>query len=94
MPAPAGPLTTVSRHLRAFSPISLVIRGRGKAQSGIPGGVILDARIGSRAEAANGDHRLRPGRAGSVLGIGAGSVAAVMSIPFAEGWLAGADLAP
>ena len=32
--------------------ISLVIRGRGTAQTGMSGAVILDARIGSAAEAA------------------------------------------
>ena len=43
----------VSRHCRVPSVISLVIRGRGTAQSGTPGAVILAARMGTLAETAD-----------------------------------------
>ena len=45
-------MTMVSRHRRPPSAISLVIRGRGTAQSGTPGTVILAARMGIPAETA------------------------------------------
>src|ERR1035441_4322163 len=48
--APGGPMTTVSGHHRLPSAISLVIRGRGTAQPGTPGAVILDASTGTPAE--------------------------------------------
>ena len=50
LPAPAGAVTTVSRCHRLPWAISMVIRGRGTAQSGTPGAVILAARIGTSAE--------------------------------------------
>ncbi len=50
LPAPAGPVTTVSGPRRLPWAISLVIRGRGTAQSGTPGAVILVARIGTSAQ--------------------------------------------
>src|SRR5439155_23329925 len=46
LPAPGGPVTTVTGHHRVPSAISLVIRGRGTVQPGTPGTVTLDARIG------------------------------------------------
>ena len=46
-------MTTVSGHHRVPWAISLVIRGRGTAQSGTPGAVILAARIGTLAETAD-----------------------------------------
>jgi hypothetical protein len=52
LPAPAGPLTTVSGHHRVPCAISLVIRGRDTAQHGTPGAVILAATIGTPAETA------------------------------------------
>ena len=58
LPAPAGAVTTVSRHHRLPSAISVVIRGRGSAQPGTPGAVIFDARTGMPAETA--DRRARP----------------------------------
>ena len=58
LPAPGGPVTTVSGHHRAPRVISLVIRGRWIAQPGTSGTVTLDSRIGSPTAAANG-----PGRA-------------------------------
>ena len=45
-------MTTVSGHHRVPSAISLVIRARGTAQSGMFGAVILDLRMGSLADAA------------------------------------------
>jgi hypothetical protein len=53
LPAPAGPVTTVSGHRRVPSAISAVIRGRGTTQSGTPGAVIFAARIGSAADIAD-----------------------------------------
>src|SRR5260370_29617955 len=52
LPAPAGPVTTVSGDHRVPSAISWVTRGRCTAQSGTFGTVILDARIGVSAETA------------------------------------------
>ena len=52
LPAPAGPVTTVSGHHRLPWAISSVIRGRGTAQSGTPGAVIFDARTGTPPETA------------------------------------------
>ena len=52
LPAPAGPVTTVSGHHRAPCAISLVIRGRGTTQPGTPGAVIFVATIGTPAETA------------------------------------------
>src|SRR5207247_10143857 len=46
LPAPGGPVTTVSGHHLVPSAISLVTRGRGTAQPGTPGTVIFDSRIG------------------------------------------------
>jgi len=43
-------VTTVSGHHRVPSAISLVIRGRGTAQSGTFGAVILEVRMGSPAD--------------------------------------------
>src|SRR4029077_11978135 len=50
LPAPGGPVTTVSGHHRVPSATSFVIRGRCTAQSGTFGAVILDARMGSAAD--------------------------------------------
>src|SRR5215469_2686746 len=52
LPAPGGPVTTVSGHHRTPPAISLAIRGRCTTQSGTPGAVIFEARIGSPAGAA------------------------------------------
>ena len=52
LPAPGGPVTTVSGHHRVPSAISLVIRGRDTAQSETLGTVILDVRTGSLANTA------------------------------------------
>ena len=57
LPAPGGPVTTVSGHHRVPRVISLVIRGRWIAQFGIPGTVTLDSRMGSSAGTANGSVR-------------------------------------
>src|SRR5690348_6058569 len=51
LPAPAVPVTTVNGHDRAPWAISLVMCGRGSAQSGTSGAVTLDARTGSQANA-------------------------------------------
>src|SRR6266550_3892290 len=58
LPAPGGPVTTVSGHHRVPSAISPVIRGRRTAHSGTSGTVILDVRIGSPAGPA--DRLVRP----------------------------------
>ncbi|SRR6266566_2286502 len=58
LPAPGGPVTTVSGHHRVPSAISAVIRGRRTAHSGTSGTVILDVRIGSPAGPA--DRLVRP----------------------------------
>src|SRR5262249_34612423 len=51
LPAPGGPVTTVSGHHRMPATISSVIRGRRTAHGGKLGVVTLDARIGSPADA-------------------------------------------
>src|SRR6516165_10246355 len=51
LPAPGGPVTTVSGHHRVPRAISSVIRGRRTAHGGRLGIVTLDARIGSPADA-------------------------------------------
>src|SRR5215472_3604339 len=53
LPAPGGPVTTVSGLHRVPWAISFVIRGRCTAHSGTPGAVIFDARIGWLAETAD-----------------------------------------
>lgn len=53
LPAPAGPLTTVSWHHRTPSAMSLVTRGHRTARSGTPGAVIFAAGTGSSADTAD-----------------------------------------
>ena len=52
LPAPGGPVSTVSGHHRVPSATRSVIRWRGTAQAGTSGAVILEVRIGSPASAA------------------------------------------
>ena len=52
LPAPGGPVTTVSGHHRVPRAMSWAIRGRASAQSGTAGAVILATKIGSLPETA------------------------------------------
>src|SRR6201996_8295286 len=52
LPAPRGPVTTVSGNHRVAWVISWPTRGRGTAQSGVPGALILEGGIGMAAETA------------------------------------------
>src|SRR5215472_10557078 len=72
LPAPGGPVTTVSGLHRVPWTISFVIRRRCTAHSGTPGAVIFDARIGWPAETAD-----RPARVTRL----AASVASVFIAP-------------
>src|SRR5438477_4273588 len=54
LPAPGGPVITVSGHHRVPRAISSVILRRGTVQAGTSGAVIFDARIGSPAGPADG----------------------------------------
>src|SRR6516225_3194764 len=54
LPAPGGPVTTVSGHHRVPRAISSVIRGRCTVQAGTSGAVIFESRIGSPTGPADG----------------------------------------
>src|ERR1700759_4776258 len=63
LPAPRGPVTTGSGHHRVAWVISWPIRGRGTAQAGVPGAVILEGGIGTAADTGGRRARVATGRA-------------------------------
>src|SRR6201996_9778297 len=67
LPAPPGPVTTVSGHHRVAWVISWPTRGRGTAQSGVPGAVILEGGTGTAAATTSRRARPATGRASGAV---------------------------